>query len=194
MKKLSMMSRVMFATIAAAGLCLGAVAQAAEEPAEGDTSPSAIKSKKEMTSEKTETKGSLSTIDTKFVKKTAKGGMREIKMAEMAKEQAKSADVKKVAEKIESDHKDANQELIALAEKKGVALSKNEPKIEKMTGTDFDKEYLAMMVNDHEKNIAAFEKEAKDGEDADVKAWAEKTLPTLKEHLKMVQDVQSKMK
>ena len=194
MKKLSMMSRVMFATIAAAGLCLGAVAQAAEEPAEGDTSPSAIKSKKEMTSEKTETKGSLSTIDTKFVKKTAKGGMREIKMAEMAKEQAKSADVKKVAEKIESDHKDANQELIALAEKKGVALSKNEPKIEKMTGTDFDKEYLAMMVNDHEKNIAAFEKEAKDGEDADVKAWAEKTLPTLKEHLKMVQDAQSKMK
>jgi len=194
MKKLSMMSRVMFATIAAAGLCLGAVAQAAEEPAEGDTSPSAIKSKKEMTSEKTETKGSLSMIDTKFVKKTAKGGMREIKMAEMAKEQAKSADVKKVAEKIESDHKDANQELIALAEKKGVALSKNEPKIEKMTGTDFDKEYLAMMVNDHEKNIAAFEKEAKDGEDADVKAWAEKTLPTLKEHLKMVQDAQSKMK
>ena len=194
MKKLSMMSRVMFATIAAAGLCLGAVAQTAEEPAEGDTSPSAIKSKKEMTSEKTETKGSLSTIDTKFVKKTAKGGMREIKMAEMAKEQAKSADVKKVAEKIESDHKDANQELMALAEKKGVALSKNEPKIEKMTGTDFDKEYLAMMVNDHEKNIAAFEKEAKDGEDADVKAWAEKTLPTLKEHLKMVQDAQSKMK
>jgi len=184
----------MFATIAAAGLCLGAVAQTAEEPAEGDTSPSAIKSKKEMTSEKTETKGSLSTIDTKFVKKTAKGGMREIKMAEMAKEQAKSADVKKVAEKIESDHKDANQELMALAEKKGVALSKNEPKIEKMTGTDFDKEYLAMMVNDHEKNIAAFEKEAKDGEDADVKAWAEKTLPTLKEHLKMVQDAQSKMK
>jgi len=194
MKKLSMMSRMMFATIAAAGLCLGAVAQAAEEPAEGDTSPSAIKSKKEMTSEKTETKGSLSAIDTKFVKKTAKGGMREIKMAEMAKEQAKSADVKKVAEKIESDHKDANQELMALAEKKGVALSKNEPKIEKMTGTDFDKEYLAMMVNDHEKNIAAFEKEAKDGEDADVKAWAEKTLPTLKEHLKMVQDAQSKMK
>ena len=193
MKKLSMMSRVMFATIAAAGLCLGAVAQAAEEPAQGDASPNATKSKKEMTSEKTETKGSLSMNDTKFVKKTAKGGMREVKMAEMAKEQAKSADVKKVAEKIESDHKDANKELMALAEKKGVTLSKNEPKIEKMTGTEFDKEYLAMMVNDHEKNIAAFEKEAKDGEDADVKAWAEKTLPTLKEHLKMVQDAQSKM-
>ena len=86
MKKLSMMSRVMFATIAAAGLCLGAVAQAAEEAAKGDASPSATKSKKEMTSQKTETKGSLSVVDTKFVKKTAKGGMREIKTAEMAKE------------------------------------------------------------------------------------------------------------
>jgi len=193
MKKLSMMSRVMFATIAAAGLCLGAVAQAAEEPAKGDASPNATKSKKEMTSEKTETKGLLSMNDTKFVKKTAKGGMREVKMAEMAKEQAKSADVKKVAEKIETDHKDANKELMALVEKKGVVLSKNEPKIDAMSGTDFDKEYLAMMVKDHEKDIAAFEKEAKDGEDADVKAWAEKTLPTLKEHLKIVQDAQSKM-
>jgi predicted outer membrane protein len=77
---------------------------------------------------------------------------------------------------------------MALAEKKGVALSKNEPKIDTINGTDFDKEYLAIMVKDHEKNIAAFEEEAKDGEDADVKAWAEKTLPTLKEHLKMVQD------
>jgi putative membrane protein len=183
----------MFATIAAAGLCLGAAAQAAEEPAQGDASPHATKSKKEMTSEKTETKGSLSMNDTKFVKKTAKGGMREVKMAEVAKDQAKSADVKKVAEKIESDHKDANKELMALAEEKGVVLSKNEPKIDAMSGTDFDKEYLAMMVKDHEKDIAAFEKEAKDGEDADVKAWAEKTLPTLKEHLKMVQDAQSKM-
>src|SRR4030095_4095176 len=104
MKKLSMMSRVMFATIATAGLCLGAVAQAAEEPAKGDASPNATKSKKEMTSERTETKGSLSMSDTRWIKKPAKGGMREVKMPEMAKEQAKSADVKKVAEKIESDH------------------------------------------------------------------------------------------
>ncbi len=57
-----------FATIAAAGLCLGAVAQAAEEPAKGDASPSATKSKKEMTSEKMETKGWLSMKDRKFVK------------------------------------------------------------------------------------------------------------------------------
>jgi putative membrane protein len=125
--------------------------------------------------------------------------MREVKMAEMAKEKAKRADVKKVAEKIESDHQDANKELMARAEKKGVTLLKNEPKIDEinmdtMSGTDFDKAYLAMMVKDHKKDIAAFEKEAKDGEDTDVKAWAEKTLPTLKEHLKMVQDAQTKMK
>jgi hypothetical protein len=68
MKKLSMMSRMTFATIAAAGLCLGAVAQAAEEPAKSDASPSATKSKTEMTSEKMETKGWLSMKDRKFVK------------------------------------------------------------------------------------------------------------------------------
>ena len=43
------------------------------------------------------------------------------------------------------------------------------------------------MVAGHEKAIQLFENEAKNGRDADVKAWAEKCLPTLREHLKLAQ-------
>ncbi len=42
------------------------------------------------------------------------------------------------------------------------------------------------MERDHETDIKVFEKEASSGDDADIKKWAAKTLPTLKEHLAMV--------
>jgi len=61
----------------------------------------------------------------------------------------------------------------------------------------FDKDYLTMLKKDHEKNIAMFEKEANDTgskEDSDVKKFAKDTLPTLKEHLQMVEDALGKLK
>ncbi len=49
------------------------------------------------------------------------------------------------------------------------------------------------MVKDHKKDVADFKKEANGGKDPDVKSFASKTLPTLEEHLKMVQEMNSKM-
>ncbi len=65
------------------------------------------------------------------------------------------------------------------------------------SNADFDKEYLTLLKTDHEKDIALFEKEANDPgtkEDSDVKAFARKMLPTLKEHLQMVGDALAKEK
>lgn len=182
-KYLTFTSRAAVAAIATASLCLISFANGADEK----------KSDSDMKKESS----SLSAKDKKFIKHAAKGNMMEVQMAEMAQQQAKSDDVKKVAEKIKGDHSDANKELMDLAEKKGVTLPKEAPKMEKMSGDNFDKEYLMAMKKDHEKDIAMFEKEANDsgsGEDADVKAWAAKTLPTLKEHLSMVNEAIEKMK
>jgi putative membrane protein len=63
-----------------------------------------------------------------------------------------------------------------------------------MGDATFDKDYMAAMVKDHEKDVAEFEKEAKDGSDPDVKAWASKTLPTLKKHLELAKAAQAKVK
>jgi putative membrane protein len=88
-----------------------------------------------------------------------------------------------------------NKELKEITTKKGIVLTEqlgqkhqdllNE--LSKLKGSEFDKAYTKDMVSGHEKAIELFEIEAKKGMDADVKAWAEKWLPTLREHLKLAQ-------
>jgi putative membrane protein len=75
-----------------------------------------------------------------------------------------------------------------------VTLDAAAPKMDKMDDATFDKDYMAAMVKDHEKDVAEFEAEAKDGSDPDVKAWASKTLPTLKKHLELAKAAQGKLK
>jgi len=140
--------------------------------------------------------------DSDFMMKAAQGGMAEVSAGNMASTKAQSADVKAFAKKMIEDHTKANGELKALATKKGVTLPTDvnaeqkatADKLSKLSGAEFDKEYVAAMVTDHEKTVALFETEAKSGTDADAKAFAEKTLPTLKMHLQMIKDMQAKMK
>jgi putative membrane protein len=67
-------------------------------------------------------------------------------------------------------------------------------KLSALSGAEFDRKYMEHMVKDHEKDVAAFERESTKGSDADLKAWAAKTLPTLREHLQMARDTQMKVK
>jgi len=67
-------------------------------------------------------------------------------------------------------------------------------KLSGLSGDAFDREYINTMVKDHEKTVKMFEKESTKGTDADVRAWAAKTLPTLREHLQQVHDIQARMK
>jgi putative membrane protein len=75
-----------------------------------------------------------------------------------------------------------------------VTLDAESHKMDKMDDATFDKDYMDQMVKDHEKDVKAFEEIAQDGSDADVKAWANKTLPTLKKHLELAKEIQGKLK
>jgi putative membrane protein len=66
-------------------------------------------------------------------------------------------------------------------------------RLNKMSGAAFDKAYVSLMVKDHKKDVAEFKKESTSGKDADVKSWAGTTLPTLQDHLKMIEDISGKM-
>jgi putative membrane protein len=139
--------------------------------------------------------------DSDFVMKAAQGGMEEVELGQLATSQAASADVKQFGQRMVTDHGKANDELKAVAQKSGETvptdLSKKQQsdkaRLAKLNGAEFDKAYMKMMVSDHKEDIAEFEKEAKSGKDADVKAFASKTLPTLKEHLSMAQDVEKRV-
>ena len=169
-------TRLTVALLCAAGFCLLPNAKAAEES-------------------KTTTESKLSMNDKKFLKKAYRGGMEEVENAKVAKEKAKNDATKEVADRMITDHTQANEELKKIAEEEHLDLSKIQAKTMKVSETNFDKEYLTMLKKDHEKDIAEFEKEASDTgakEDSDVVAYAKKTLPTLKEHLKMVEDALAK--
>ena len=132
---------------------------------------------------------SLSAKDKTFMKKAAKGGMMEVAMGKMAEQNAQSDDVKSFGKRMVTDHSKANEELKSIAEKKGVKLPSKEP-TEKWSS---DKAYMNMMVKDHEKDLAEFQAEAKDGSDPDVKNFADKTAKVVQEHLDLAKETQGKL-
>jgi putative membrane protein len=191
-KQMKSFSRIAVIAMASGGLCLGVSAQAAQKKEEPKAEqPSSKSSKSPSPAAST---AALSAKDKAFMKEAAKGGRMEVDMGKMAQKQGKNADVKSFGSRMVTDHTKANNQLKSLAKKKGVSLDDAAPKMEKMGDATFDKDYMAAMVKDHEKDVAEFEKEAKDGSDPDVKAWASKTLPTFKKHLELAKAAQAKVK
>lgn len=186
---LKLTSRFALSALVAGGVCLAVAAQATEEKPTTDAAKTTDKTKADKP-----TPAPLNDKDKEFIKDAAKDGMMEVEMGKMGQKQAKNAEVKKFATRMVTDHSKANTQLKALAKKKGVTLDAEAPKMDKMDDATFDKDYMDQMVKDHEKDVKEFEEEAKDGSDADVKAWANKTLPTLKKHLELAKEIQGKLK
>ena len=137
--------------------------------------------------------------DRKFIETAAGSGMFEVQVAQLATSRAKSPDVKSFAGMLVDQHTKANDELTQMANAKGVELPAAPPRamrneVEKMArknGAEFDKDFIKSVgIKAHEKDIKAFEKASKDVKDAELKAWAAKTLPTLKEHLAQAQKLE----
>ncbi|AJY14894.1 MULTISPECIES: DUF4142 domain-containing protein [Burkholderia] len=138
--------------------------------------------------------------DAEFVDKAALGGKTEVQASQLALKQAKSADVRTFAKRMVADHGKANAQLTKLAARKGIkpqAEQIADPDVEALRGKqghDFDVAYVAAAGPDaHRKTIALFESEARDGKDADLRAFAKSTLPTLKHHLSMAEALQRKV-
>lgn len=139
--------------------------------------------------------------DLDFMNGAAAGGMAEVELGKLAVTKAQNGEVKAFAQKMIDDHSKAGAELKQLAAQKKVMLPPDVmpthkevmDKLSKLSGADFDKEYVMAMVTDHEKDVTAFEAVSKTAADADVKAFATKTLPTLKMHLEMIKGIADKM-
>ncbi|KAA5544212.1 DUF4142 domain-containing protein [Adhaeribacter rhizoryzae] len=140
---------------------------------------------------------------TSFAVKAASGGLMEVALGEMAQQKAANADVKKFGQQMVTDHSKANAELKTLAAAKNIQLPSTPlPKHQKhidhmgsLSGAEFDKHYMTMMVEDHEEDVTLFQTTANDNsQDAELKAFAQKTLPVLKSHLQLAQQTQAKVK
>jgi putative membrane protein len=134
----------------------------------------------------------MSQKDVNFIQKAAGGGAQEVANGQMAEKQAKSAQVKSMAARIVADHTRLNKELTALANRKGVNFNTSGVRAQNLGGGDFDRSYLSWLEEVHRADIADFEKAAKSSDDSELKAWASKALPTLKQHLAMAQSAAKK--
>ena len=137
-----------------------------------------------------------------FAVKAANGGMMEVELGRMAQEKGMSKDVKEFGAMMVTDHSKANDELKTLATAKNITLpsTMGEDKQEmvndlmKLSGKEFDKKYVSMMVDDHQKDVDEFKEAAEDNDiDPDVKAFAAKTLPTLQQHLDRIKAIDKMM-
>lgn len=134
---------------------------------------------------------SVSKDDATFVVNAADAGMTEVQLGQLAQQKGVAKDVKDFGAMMEKDHSAANDKLKAVASQKNITLptsissdmQKNVDDLQKKSGKDFDKAYISMMVDDHKKVISSFEDESKKGSDADIRAFADSTLHTLRHHL-----------
>lgn len=145
--------------------------------------------------------GQLTSQDGKFVMDAAADGMMEVEMGRVAAQKAANADVKAFAQRMVTDHGKANQRLMQVASQAGATLPTTLPadkrqemdKMTRLSGAEFDRMYMGHMLKGHKKDVAEFEKQAAKSDNSSVQSFARETLPTLREHYKMAQDIATKV-
>ena len=147
------------------------------------------------------TAAALSNAERLFITRAGEKSQFEILVSELASEKATDPALKSYAAMVAADHKGAVEELQRLAAGHGVALTKTLSAqdrntlaaLQKAQGAAFDKQYLQTVgVNEHERNVAAFEQASSDAQNPAVKDYVQSTLPTLKAHLDAARKLQIK--
>ena len=140
--------------------------------------------------------------DRDFVMEAASGGLMEVELGNLAQTNASSAAVKQFGQQMVTDHSKANDELKSIASAKNITIptapsGKHQDHINELKskkGAEFDKAYMSMMVDDHQEDVDKFQSEADNGNDAEIKAFAAKTVPILKTHLELAKTTKDKVK
>lgn len=141
-------------------------------------------------------KGQLAQQDMNFATKAAMSDMFEIQAGKLAQDQAKDKDVKQFGSHMVSDHTKTSDAMKEMAQKKSMTLptkldSEHQQKLDKLRGVkgeQFDSAYMQGQVDAHQTAVSLFRDQAQNGKDADLKRFAEQTLPTLEQHLRMARD------
>jgi putative membrane protein len=147
--------------------------------------------------EETQKPARATVSDAQFARKAAQGSMAEMKLGQLARNKGTADSLKKFGERMMEDHSKAWDELKHAAEHENIVLprgmsAKDQSTYEalsKLSGAAFDRAYARDMVNDHEEDIAEFNKEANGGHNPTIKDFAVQTLPTLEDHLKQAKEM-----
>lgn len=145
--------------------------------------------------------GQLTADGREFILLAAQDGLLEVEAARLAESKAQTDPVREFARMMVEHHTRANEQLMKLAQGMGLEMPKaldanGHQKLDKLraeTGRDFDEEYMDMMIDEHQRVIGMFERQAEREEDAPVRGWASQTLPTLRSHLDQAKIAEDKI-
>jgi putative membrane protein len=135
--------------------------------------------------------------DRKFIEDATMGAMAEVELGKLAQIKAVSEPVRRLGARMVEDHGRATVELRQLAQIKRIGVPtaparshmRDLQKLNRLSGADFDRHYLAQLLMDHRKDVLEFRKASESAQDSDVKAFADKALPTLQEHLMLAESL-----
>lgn len=140
-------------------------------------------------------------VDTSFVQEMATGGTMEVELGQLAQSKGMSAAVKDFGQMMVRDHGQANMELMTVASQLNVSTTPDTSKIQdareqlsSKSGAEFDRAYIDMMVDDHQHDAGMLQDKVNGSGNAQVKAWASKTLPVVQQHLARAQEIQGSLK
>lgn len=197
MKKLSFVAIVCMAAI-----CLTACNDGSDDAVKSANESNEIKQDSALNTGTGQSAGPVSAEDSRFAVEAASGGMMEVQLGELAQQKASSQRVKDFGAMMVRDHSDVNDELKSLAGMKNITLppapGENQmdhiKKLSEKSGKEFDKAYMKLMTDDHQKDVDKFEKCSADAKDGDVKAFAAKILPVLRVHLDSAKAINDALK
>jgi putative membrane protein len=136
-----------------------------------------------------------------FIIMASIGNLQEMSAANLAIQKAVHPGVKMFAQHMMSDHSKAQRQLMQLAKQKGFDIPSQatggimpDPMLKNASGRDFDRIYVHMMVTGHRQTVSMFENYALTGKNLSVKAFAQQTLPVLKQHLAAITALDSELK
>ena len=140
--------------------------------------------------------------DAKFATTAANGGLAEVALGKLALTKTTNQSIKDFANMMVTDHSKANDALAAIAKAKNITLPtepdsahlKKADELSKLSEADFDKQYVSAMVDGHKKTLDLMTNEAKNGQDADLKAFAAQTSLTVQMHLDAINKIKDNMK
>ncbi|WP_263356121.1 DUF4142 domain-containing protein [Acidicapsa ligni] len=141
--------------------------------------------------------GQASAADKQFVKEALMGGMAEVQLGQLATQKGSSDDVKQFGQKMIEDHTKLGDQMKEVASQIGVtAPTTVSPKdqatmtrLQGLSGDEFDKAYIRVMVRGHEKDLQAFKTEASSGTSPVVKNAASQGSQVVSAHLDMIKQM-----
>ena len=140
--------------------------------------------------------------DSEFLVDAAEIDLAEIEIGKLAQQKSTNPDVKSLGKMLVDAHEKSAAELKTLAGSKNFSLPTSitedgkeaYDKLNKETGTDFDKKFVDAAVDAHENAIDKFKIAAENANDAEVKAWASKNVETLRMHLDHAKKLKEQIK